>query len=159
MLPYLAAFEAAIEGEVILPGSPRYETVRKPAMVRFENVRPAAIVLCKTPADVAEAIALARRSELATAIRSGGHSVAGRSSTEGIVIDVTPMRSVSVAGGVATVGAGVRLGALYDALAEHGRTVPAGCGPSVGIGGLTLGGGLGILGRKYGLTCDHLQAQ
>jgi FAD/FMN-containing dehydrogenase len=57
---------------------------------------------------------------------------------------------------VATVGAGVRLGELYDALAEHGRTIPAGCGPSVGIAGLTLGGGLGILGRKHGLTCDHL---
>jgi FAD/FMN-containing dehydrogenase len=57
---------------------------------------------------------------------------------------------------VATVGAGVRLGELYDTLAEHGLTIPAGCGPSVGIAGLTLGGGLGILGRKHGLTCDHL---
>jgi FAD/FMN-containing dehydrogenase len=50
----------------------------------------------------------------------------------------------------------VRLGELYDALGEDGRTIPAGCGPSVGIAGLTLGGGLGILGRKHGLTCDHL---
>jgi FAD/FMN-containing dehydrogenase len=72
------------------------------------------------------------------------------------VIDTTPMGSVSVAGEVATVGAGVRLGALNDALAEHGRAIPAGCGPSVGIAGLTLGGGLGVLGRTYGLTCDHL---
>jgi len=154
------ALQGAIAGGVILPGAPDYESVRKPAMARFENVRPAAVVLCRTPADVSATIAFARRIRLQTAIRSGGHSVAGRSSTEGIVIDVTPMSSVSVAGGVATVGAGVRLGGLYDALAEHGRTVPAGCGPSVGIGGLTLGGGLGILGRKYGLTCDHLlQAQ
>jgi FAD/FMN-containing dehydrogenase len=90
------------------------------------------------------------------AIRSGGHSVAGRSSTDGLVLDVTPMRSVTVADDVATVGAGVRLGDLYDALAEHGLTIPGGCGPSVGIAGLTLGGGLGILGRKHGLTCDHL---
>jgi FAD/FMN-containing dehydrogenase len=66
------------------------------------------------------------------------------------------MRSVAVAGQVATVGVGVRLGELYDTLAEHGLTIPAGCGPSVGIAGLTLGGGLGILGRKHGLTCDHL---
>jgi FAD/FMN-containing dehydrogenase len=150
------ALQRAIAGGVILPGSPDYETVRKPAMVRFEDVRPAAIVLCQTPADVAEVITLARRSGLETAARSGGHSVAGRSSTEGIVIDVTPMNSVSVKGGVATVGAGARLGGLYDALQEHGRTIPAGCGSSVGIAGLTLGGGLGILGRKYGLTCDHL---
>jgi hypothetical protein len=66
------------------------------------------------------------------------------------------MRSVAVAEEVATVGAGVRLGDLYDELAEHGLTIPAGCGSSVGIAGLTLGGGLGILGRKHGLTCDHL---
>jgi FAD/FMN-containing dehydrogenase len=151
------ALEGAIEGELILPGSPEYETVRKPPMVRFENVRPAAIVLCERPADVAEAIALARRFGLQTATRSGGHSVAGRSSTGGLLIDVTPMCSVSVAGGVATVGAGVRLGTLYDALQEHGLTIPAGCGSAVGIAGLTLGGGLGILGRKYGLTCDQLR--
>jgi FAD binding domain len=66
------------------------------------------------------------------------------------------MRSVAVAEEVATVGAGVRLGDLYDELAEHGLTIPGGCGSSVGIAGLTLGGGLGILGRKHGLTCDHL---
>jgi FAD/FMN-containing dehydrogenase len=148
--------QGAIAGAVVLPDSPDYESVRKPAMVRFESVRPAAVVLCRTPADVSATIAFARRVGLETAVRSGGHSVAGRSSTEGIVIDVTPMSSVSVASGVATVGAGARLGDLYDALHEHGLTIPAGCGPSVGIGGLTLGGGLGILGRKYGLTCDHL---
>jgi FAD/FMN-containing dehydrogenase len=148
--------QRAIDGHVVLPGSPEYESVRKPVMARFEHVRPAAVVLCATPADVAETLAVAGGLRLRTAIRSGGHSVAGRSSTDGVVLDVTPMRSVAVAGEVATVGAGVRLGELYDTLAEHGRTIPAGCGPSVGIAGLTLGGGLGILGRKHGLTCDHL---
>jgi FAD/FMN-containing dehydrogenase len=68
------------------------------------------------------------------------------------------MSSVSVSGGVATVGAGTRLADLYDALDQHGVTIPAGCGPAVGIAGLTLGGGLGILGRKHGLTCDRLLA-
>jgi FAD/FMN-containing dehydrogenase len=68
------------------------------------------------------------------------------------------MSSVAVAGGRATVGAGTRLADLYDALAENGLTIPAGCGPTVGIAGLTLGGGLGILGRKYGLTCDRMVA-
>jgi FAD/FMN-containing dehydrogenase len=125
-------------------------------MVRFENVRPAAIVRCTTPADVVATIAFARYNGLEVAPRCGGHSVAGRSSTKGILIDVSAMSSVSVAGGVARVGAGVRLGALYDALAEHGLTIPAGCGSSVGIAGLTLGGGIGVLGRKYGLTCDRM---
>ncbi len=152
----LRALQPAIDGDVVLPGSPDYESVRKPVMARFEQVRPAAVVRCATPEDVAETLAVAGGLRLPTAIRSGGHSVAGRSSTEGIVLDLAPMRSVAVAGETATVGAGVRLGELYDALAEHGLTIPAGCGPSVGIAGLTLGGGLGILGRKHGLTCDHL---
>jgi FAD/FMN-containing dehydrogenase len=152
----LGALQRAIDGDVVLPGSPDYDSVRKPVMARFEDVRPAAIVRCATAEDVAATLAVAGGLGLPTAIRSGGHSVAGRSCTEGIVLDLTPMGSVAVAGEVATVGAGVRLGQLYDALAEHGLTIPAGCGPSVGIAGLTLGGGLGILGRKHGLTCDHL---
>jgi FAD/FMN-containing dehydrogenase len=156
----LGALQRAIEGDVVLPGSADYESVRKPVMARFEHVRPSAVVRCATPADVAATLAVARGLRLPTAIRSGGHSVAGRSSTDGIVLDVTPMRSVAVAEEVATVGAGVRLGDLYDELAEDGLTIPAGCGSSVGIAGLTLGGGLGILGRKHGLTSDHLlQAQ
>ena len=150
------ALQGGIAGDVILPGSPDYELVRRPAMARFANIRPRAVVRCRTAADVSATIAFARRTRAPAAIRSGGHSVAGHSSTEGIVIDVTPMGSVSVDGDVATVGAGTRLGDLYDALAEHGRTIPAGCGSSVGIAGLTLGGGIGVLGRKHGLTCDHL---
>jgi FAD/FMN-containing dehydrogenase len=150
------ALQRAIEGDVVLPGSAYYESVRKPVMARFEHVRPAAVVRCATAADVAATLAVARGLRLPTAIRSGGHSVAGRSATDGIVLDVTPMRSVAVAEEVATVDAGVRLGDLYDELAEHDLTIPAGCGSSVGIAGLTLGGGLGILGRKHGLTCDHL---
>jgi FAD/FMN-containing dehydrogenase len=150
------ALQRATDGDVVLPGSPDYESVRKPVMARFGHLRPAAVVRCATPADVAATLAAARGRRVPTAIRSGGHSVAGRSSTDGVVLDVSPLRSVAVAGGVATVGAGVRLGDLYDALAEHGLTIPAGCGPSVGIAGLTLGGGLGILGRTHGLTCDHL---
>ena len=113
-------------------------------------------MLCKTPEDVSETISFARRYGLGVTIRSGGHCFAGRSSTEGVVIDVSPMRSVSVSGDVATVGAGARLGDVYDALDGHGLTIPAGCGPTVGISGLTLGGGMGILGRRHGLTSDHL---
>jgi FAD/FMN-containing dehydrogenase len=142
--------------EVVVPGSAVYDTVRKPAMARFNDVRPVAVVRCESPAGVAAAVRFARRAGLPVGIRCGGHSVAGHSSTGGVLLDVTPMRHVSVDDGVATVGAGVRLGALYAALHEHGVTIPAGCGPSVGVGGLTLGGGIGVLGRRYGLTCDRL---
>jgi FAD/FMN-containing dehydrogenase len=156
--PDWEALQGAIAGAVILPGSSGYEPARKPPIARFHDVRPAAVVRCATPADVAATISLARRAGMATATRSGGHCFAGHSSTRGIVIDVTPMRSVSVEGAMAIVGAGTRLGELYDSLAALGRTIPAGCGPSVGIAGLALGGGLGILGRSYGLTSDHLTA-
>jgi FAD/FMN-containing dehydrogenase len=143
--------------DVLLPGSPGYEQARRPAIDRFAAIRPLAVVRCRNAADVAETISLARRHGIAAVPRGGGHCFAGRSSTEGVVIDTSPMGSVSVDGDTATVGAGARLGDLYDALAVTGRTLPAGCGPTVGIAGLTLGGGLGILGRRYGLTADRLR--
>jgi FAD/FMN-containing dehydrogenase len=156
--PDLEALRGDVSGDVILPGSPDYDPVRKPAIARFHQTRPRAVVSCGTPEDVSEVISFARRHSLPAAPRSGGHCFAGRSSTTGVVIDASPMRSVSVSGGVATVGAGAPLGDVYDALEKHDRTVPAGCGPTVGISGLTLGGGLGILGRSHGLTSDHLLA-
>jgi FAD/FMN-containing dehydrogenase len=156
----LAAFEAAIEGSVVLADSPDYELVRKPPWAQFEDIRPAAVVVCKVPADVAETVAFARRVGIETVVRSGGHCFAGRSSTRGILIDVGPMRSMSVVDGIAMVGAGALLGDIYEHLDALGVTIAAGACPSVGIAGLTLGGGLGILGRKYGLTSDQLvQAQ
>jgi FAD/FMN-containing dehydrogenase len=148
--------DAAIEGRVIRAGSPDYELVRKPAWGQFQDVRPEAAVLCEEPADVCETIARARRMGMETAPRNGGHCFAGRSSTRGIVIDLSPMRSVSAAGGIATVGAGALLGDVYDSLEPLGLTIAAGACPAVGIAGLTLGGGLGILGRRYGLTSDQL---
>src|SRR5262245_35238277 len=153
-----APLQAAIAGEVILPDSPDYEAVRKPAIARFHDVYPEAVVRCRTPGDVAEAISFAQMAGLPISIRSGGHCFAGRSSGLGVVIDVTPMNAVSVSGGAATIGAGALLGQVYSALDEHDLTIPAGSCPSVGIAGLALGGGLGILGRRYGLTSDQLLA-
>jgi FAD/FMN-containing dehydrogenase len=114
------------------------------------------VVLCGNPEDVSQTVSFAKRSVLGAAARSGGHCFAGRSPTEGIVVDVSPMPSVSVSSGAATVGAGARLGDVYDVLDTRGLTIPAGCGPAVGIAGLALGGGLGILGRKHGLSSDSL---
>jgi FAD/FMN-containing dehydrogenase len=150
------ALRGAIEGEVVLPDSADYDRSRTPPIARFRDVRPAAVVRCRTPADVAEALAFALGSRLELAVRSGGHCFAGGSSTRGLLVDVGPMDGVSLAGEVATVGAGARLGEIYDALAGSGRTIAAGCGPTVGIAGLALGGGLGILGRTCGLTSDQL---
>jgi FAD/FMN-containing dehydrogenase len=147
---------ASLEGEVVLPGSPRYDEVRRPQIRRFHDVRPQAVVLCRTPEDVVEAIAFARRSGIEVAVRSGGHDFAGRSSGPGMVLDLTPMHSLEVSDGLATVGSGFRLGDLYAALARYEVTIPGGCGATVGIGGQALGGGLGLLGRSRGLTSDQL---
>jgi rhodanese-related sulfurtransferase len=149
---------AALEGEVVLPGSPRYDEVRGPQIPRFHDVRPQGVVLCRTPEDVAEAIAFARRAGIEVAVRSGGHDFAGRSSGPGMVLDLTPMHSLEVSDGLATVGPGFRLGDLYAALAQHEVTIPGGCGATVGIGGQALGGGLGLLGRSRGLTSDQVVA-
>jgi FAD/FMN-containing dehydrogenase len=151
-----SALHAAIDGEVLLPGSPAYEDASKPFNARFADLRPDAVVRCATPQDIAEGLSFVRRHGLSRAPRSGGHDFAGRSSTHGAVIDVTPMASVAVSGDVARIGAGARLGQVYDRLQEQGLTIPGGTCPSVGVAGLTLGGGLGILGRAYGVTSDHL---
>ena len=143
-------------GDVLVPGAPGYESARTAAVPRLDHPRPRAIVRCHGEPDIAAALAFACESGAPVAVRSGGHCFAGRSSTDGVLIDVTPMSTVAVADGVATVGAGTRLADLYDALDAHGLTIPAGCGPTVGISGLTLGGGIGVLGRTYGLTCDRL---
>ena len=132
--------------------------MRKPQIPRFHDVRPQAIVLCRAPADVVEAIAFARRTGIEVAVRSGGHDFAGRSSGPGMVLDLTPMHSLEVSDGLAIVGPGFRLGDLYAALARYEVTIPAGCGATVGIGGQALGGGLGLLGRSRGLTSDQLVA-
>ena len=152
----LAALEAAIEGSVVPRDSPDVALVRKPPWAQFEDVRAEAVVRCSTPADVAATIAFARRVGAETVARSGGHCFAGRSSTRGILIDLSKLSSVSVTDGLATVQAGALLGDIYERLDGHGFTIAAGACPSVGIAGLTLGGGLGILGRRYGLTSDQL---
>ena len=142
--------------EVLQPGSEAYEAVRRPAMARFAEVRPAEVLRCASTADVAAALARARGRPLA--LRSGGHCFAGRSTTEGVLIDVGPIDGVEVGDGTVRVGAGARLGRIYDALDPRGEAIAGGCGPDVGIAGLLLGGGLGVLGRLHGLTCDQLIA-
>ena len=148
---------AALDGDLLTPRSPGYHAARRPAMVRYGGVRPRAVVRCASVRDVAAALAHARDTGTRVVPRGGGHCFAGRSSTDGVALDLGRLATVDVAAdGVATIGAGARLAQVYDGLHERGRTLPAGCGPTVAIAGLTLGGGLGLIGRRYGLTCDAL---
>ena len=156
-MPDLAEFGNSLDGALFSPESPGYEAVRRPVNPAYRKVRPRLVVLCRSVADVVGAIGYATATGDRIAPRGGGHCFAGRSSTDGIVLDLSGLDRTSVAANrVATIGAGVRLGQLYTVLHGHGLTLPAGCGRTVGIAGLTLGGGIGLLGRKHGLTCDRL---
>jgi FAD/FMN-containing dehydrogenase len=147
-----------IDGQLLTPGSPDYDAARRPENPAYADVRPQLVLRCASEADVARGLALARDTGLPVVPRGGGHCFAGRSSTEGLLLDLSLMSSVEVVDGVARIGAGARLGAVYADLHRASRTLPAGCGETVGIAGLTLGGGIGLLGRRYGLTCDRLVA-
>jgi FAD/FMN-containing dehydrogenase len=150
---------AQLSGTVVVPSDAAYATDKQLYNTRFDTIDPAAIAYCRTATDVQRSVAFARAHGVRLAARSGGHSYGGYSLTEGgLVIDVTSMASVTnhAAAGTATVGAGTRLIDLYSQLGSAGVALPGGSCPTVGIAGLTLGGGIGVFGRLYGLTCDNL---
>jgi FAD/FMN-containing dehydrogenase len=156
-VPDLAEFADSLDGELFSSDSSGYDVIRRPANLVYREVRPRLVVLCRSVSDVVRAMTYARATGDRVAPRGGGHCFAGRSSTDGIVLDLSGLDGISVAADrIATIGAGARLGQVYAALHAYGRTLPAGCGSTVGITGLTLGGGIGLLGRKHGLTCDRL---
>lgn len=153
-----SALARSLQGTLIRPGDSQYMVAHQLFNPRFDGILPAAIAFCVSPADVQTCLAFVQRFSLPFTPRSGGHSYAGYSTTTGLVVDITSMNSatVNVGTGVATIGAGARLIDIYAALAQHGFALPGGSCPTVGIAGLTLGGGVGVLGRKFGLTCDNL---
>jgi len=153
-----AALAHDLSGSLVRPGEASYTVSHRLFDPRFDGIRPAGIAYCRTPHDVATCLEFVRKFRLPVAARSGGHSYAGWSSTNGLIVDVSRMAGVRVSGGTATVGAGTQLIDLYNGLAAHGRAVPGGSCPGVGIAGLALGGGVGVIARAYGLTCDNLQS-
>jgi FAD/FMN-containing dehydrogenase len=151
------ALLADLDGELLTWGRPGYDAARRPVNGARHDRHPRFVLCCRSVADVVAAIGFARNTGEHVAVRGGGHCSAGRSSTDGLLIDLAGLDGVRVADdGNAVIGAGARLGQVYAALHARGRTLPAGCGATVGIAGLTLGGGIGLLGRRYGLTCDRL---
>jgi FAD/FMN-containing dehydrogenase len=151
---------ADIGGRVIAPDNPEYDSARSVFYGGIDR-HPAVIVRVKDDMDVARVVALARESGLELAVRSGGHSIPGHSVSEGgIVIDLADMRALEIDVEARTAWAQTGLTALEftTAAAEHGLGVGFGDTGSVGIGGITLGGGVGYLVRKFGLTIDDLLA-
>jgi FAD/FMN-containing dehydrogenase len=153
------ALRSAVRGPVFFPRTPGYDAERLVYNSRYDGARPEAVVQVLDTRDVQAVVRWARRFDVRVVARSGGHSYAGYSTTsEGVVVDLSRLRGVSVAGGRARVGAGAQLIDVYSALARRGLLVPAGSCPSVGIAGLALGGGHGLSGRRFGLTSDNLLA-
>jgi FAD/FMN-containing dehydrogenase len=152
------ALSAQLTGRLSRPGARSYAVDRELYDPVFDSIRPAGVAFCSSAADVARCVAFARDHGLPLAARSGGHSYAGYSTTTGLVIDVSLMDHVNVAssGEIATVGPGARLIDVYSGLVAHGVSIPAGSCPTVGIAGLSLGGGIGVMDRLHGVTCDHI---
>jgi FAD/FMN-containing dehydrogenase len=146
-----------LDGSVITPGTSAYAQASVVVNMRFDTIQPQAVVRCASTSDVVKALAFARGNNLAITPRCGGHGFGGDSTGTGMVIDVSPMNTVQVNGdGTATIGAGAKLADVYDQLTSKGVAIPSGTCLSVGIAGITMGGGIGLVDRMYGLTCDNL---
>jgi FAD/FMN-containing dehydrogenase len=148
-----------LTGRVVFPSDPDYDDARMDFNPRFSK-KPRAIVFCQTVSDIVNAVKWARENGVQISIRGGRHSYEAFSVSEGIVIDLSDMNRVQIdkANKIAVVQAGTLLMPLYEALWQEGLTLPGGSCATVGITGLTLGGGYGLLSRKMGLTCDNLLA-
>ncbi|KFU81806.1 FAD/FMN-containing dehydrogenase [Amycolatopsis lurida] len=151
---------ARLTGELFQPGDPGYDEKRLGFFSLYDHRLPAGVAVCANEDDVRHCVDFAARQRIPIAARSGGHSYAGHSLVDkGLVVDLSRLNAVDILpGGRAAIGAGARLGQVYEALAAAGRALPAGSCPQVGIAGLTLGGGIGVLARKYGLTCDNVES-
>ncbi len=152
--------EARLHGSVVVPGDPTYDTARSIFSAAFDR-RPSLIVKCAVVSDVTAAVAFAREHDLEIAVRSGGHSVNGYSTTNGgLVIDLSLMKGMSIYPSQrrAWIEPGLTWSEVAAMAQPYGLALTSGNAGSVGVGGLLLGGGMGWMIRKYGLTIDRLRA-
>jgi FAD/FMN-containing dehydrogenase len=154
----LQAFKMAFKGAVITADDPAYEETRKIWNAMIDR-RPGLIVRCTGTADVVQAVRFARAHKLLVSVRGGGHNISGLAVCEGgLMIDLSNMRGVWVdpVGGTARAQAGCILADVDRETQLHGRAAVLGFVSTTGIAGLTVGGGMGYLTRRYGWTCDNL---
>jgi FAD/FMN-containing dehydrogenase len=147
-----------LRGQLLTPGQDGYDSARRIWNGAFDK-KPALIARCATAADVSQAVKFARAHDLVVAVRGGGHSLSGQSVCNGgLMIDLSPMKSVRVDAKAKRAYAepGVLLGQFDRATQEHSLATTAGTVSHTGVAGLTLGGGFGRIGRRFGLTCDNV---
>ena len=154
----LDAVRRTISGQVFLPADAGYDQARQ---VMYGDLHPATVIRAADISDVQAVIRLAADTGLELAVRSGGHSGAGHSSTEGgIVLDLRGLKAIDIDpdAKTATAQTGLTAAEVNAATGEHGLVIGFGDTGSVGIGGIVTGGGVGYLVRKYGLTIDNVLA-
>ncbi len=147
-----------LHGHIVHPGNSEYDAARS-VWTGSVDRRPALIVRCASAADVRAALTFAREHDLAVAVRSGGHSFAGHGTVDGgMVIDLSHMKGLIIdpTTGIARIEPGLTWGEVAQQANEFGLGITSGDMATVGVGGLTLGGGIGWMARKYGLTIDNL---
>jgi FAD/FMN-containing dehydrogenase len=155
--PNWNSFARSLKGRLYLPASSGYAGSHLLFNPRWDVVKPAAVVKAANATDVQRSILFAKANKLVLVPKSGGHSYVGASTiSNGMQVDVGAIRGMSYSNGVLTVGPGARLYDVHAFLDKYGRSLPTGTCPTVGVAGLTLGGGMGIHTRAFGLTCDRL---
>ena len=145
-------------GELLQSEAPDFARIAAPWNLRFASMVPAGIARCASPEDVAICLLWAQRNDMPLAVRSGGHSYAGFSTTDGMMIDVSPMNEVGEIDGEGRVrmDGGARNANVFAALQAGNHAITHGRCKGVGVAGLALGGGIGFSQRLHGLTCDQL---
>ena len=157
--PQVTALAQALDGDVVRPGTAQYAAAHELWDSRFDSLHPRAIAYCANATDVQRTIRWGHKHGIRIVPRSGGHSYAGYSSGNGVVVaDVSRLNHIAKTGATAKIGAGTKLIDVYSALWNAGVTIPGGSCASVGIAGLALGGGVGYSSRLLGTTSDALRS-
>lgn len=161
-LQFLSSNEMPVDSENVIyykAGDAEYENLRKGFNKRVDK-KPALIALCKNTNGVAEAVQYAAKDNLPITVKSGGHCMEGFSCNNGgMVINMSAMKNIEwLNSDTVKLNPGCKLSEIYDALLPKKKIIPGGSCAGVGIGGLVLGGGYGLMARKFGLTCDSLQS-
>jgi len=156
----------SVQGRLLLPKDAGFRQARLTENPRYDGSRPLAVLAVASAQDITRAFAFAQDNEIPIQLRSGGHSYAGWSSGGGggtgqpaaLVLDCRGLNQVKLSGSTATIGSGAALAAIYQAIGSAGRAIPGGSCATVGVAGLTQGGGVGVLTRALGLTCDSVRS-